>query len=65
MKKVKVKWAIRLGEEPGTFVLVDDGGTVRQGPIVSRDALAEFAFNSGADELVHDYDLVKYPAGGA
>jgi len=59
-KEPKKVWIIR--DSPEGFYMVDHEGEMRWSPTErqSRHAMAIFAFEAGADEVLHDYDLVKY-----
>lgn len=63
MKKAKRIWKLRFevslsaGDE--RFCLYDDTGLLIMSD-VSRHKLTDFAFDHGADEVLHDYDLVKH-----
>jgi len=59
--RVKVVWAIKA-TEAGTFYIVDDHGKTHGQPVTKhlRPRLSDIAFEHGADEVLHDYDLVKH-----
>lgn len=57
-KPPKKIWRIRTTED-GQFYLVDENG-VEQSKEQSRHKLFELATDRGADEVVHDYDCVKF-----
>jgi len=66
-KRVKSVWVIKVTDETsaagsGKFWMVDNEGEMQWSPVEeqSRHKMAEFAFDHGADEVRHDYDLVKY-----
>ena len=62
-KKAKRVWKLRyeisLKEGDMRFVLYDDTGLLIMSD-TSRTKLSDFAFDHGADEVLHDYDCVKY-----
>ena len=67
MKKPPKKvWAIKMTEE-GKFWMVDETGEMQWSPVEeqSRTQMANFAFDHGADEVLHDYDLVKVDGSGS
>lgn len=66
-KEPKKVWAIKVTDEssaagPGKFWMVDHEGEMVWSPVEeqSRHRMTNFAFDHGADEVRHDYDLVKY-----
>lgn len=65
MNKVKKIWVIKDTED-GRFWMVDETGKVQWPPEKeqSRYKMSNFAFDRGADEVKHDYDLVKYDGSG-
>lgn len=64
MKKTKTVWrlkvemSLKLGVE--CYCLYDEAGLLVLSD-KSKHAAVEFAFEHGADEVVHDYDCVKHP----
>lgn len=65
-KKEKKIWrltlensAVTLTADGDTFHLYDETGKLIMND-VSRHKLTDFAFDHGADEVLHDYDLVKH-----
>lgn len=61
-KKPRIKWFIRWDTVVKRYFLVDDQDVRRkEGP--TPGALAEFAFDRGADEVVHQYDHIAVALG--
>ena len=73
MKKPSKKvWVIKMTDEtsaagPGKFWMLDETGEMQWSPVEeqSRTKMANFAFDHGADEVLHDYDLVKVDGSGS
>lgn len=66
-KQPKKVWKIHVTEDghpagAGKFWMVDHEGEMQWSPSEeqSRMKMAAFAFGHGADEVKHDYDLIKY-----
>lgn len=60
-REPKRVWRIRVSPE-GLFYMVDNEGETRWTSAngQSRHKMFEYAVEKGADEVVHDYDCVKY-----
>lgn len=66
MKKPPKKvWVIKMTDE-GKFWMLDEKGEMQWSPVEeqSRTRMSNFAFDHGADEVLHDYDLVKVDGSG-
>lgn len=61
--RTKSIWLIKDTPE-GKFFLLDETGAVRCKD-ESRFKMSNFAFDHGADEVRHEYDLVKYDGSGS
>lgn len=61
--KVKSIWYMRYGGSG--FYVVGPGGITAGGELNgkrwTRMELADFAFDHGADEIIHGYDLLAFP----
>jgi len=57
-KKKPVIWTIRINAA-GKYYMVDEKAEMRWSPDEkqSRHEMADFAFDNGADEVLHDYKL--------
>jgi len=66
-KPEKRVWVIRVTNEkdaagPGRFWMIDETGEMQWSPLEEQllHSMANYAFDHGADEVLHDYDLIKY-----
>lgn len=62
MKTTKKKVFVIKVTDEGKFWMLDHEGEMVWSPVEaqSRTKMVNLAFTLGADEVLHDYDLVKY-----
>lgn len=59
-------WSIVFNPVSNKFFLVDpDGKTHMEGNLHQRNPMSSYAFDHGAERVLHDYDLVLIDGSGS